>query len=117
MAKITEMDQGAWDEWVKTRPKIVQDLCEQFPPDRLYQLYGTGHRVTIHSYSEDGTMTVIVSGEYNLVTFERRVFDIKPEEITECDLPTNDELLGSCLTKKKDIEKFIEFVKEKIEQP
>jgi len=98
MAKILEMDKKVWDEWVKTRPEIVQDLCERFPPDRLYRINGDGHRVTIHSYSEDGTMTVNVSGEYNSVIFERQVFGIKPDDIKECELPTDNETLGTFFT-------------------
>jgi hypothetical protein len=38
---------------------------------------------------------VDVTGEYNLVAFERRVFGIKPEDLEECDLPGLHEPLGS----------------------
>ena len=41
------------------------------------------------------TLTVIVSGRFNYVAFERRVFGIKPEDLEECDLPRADEPLGS----------------------
>jgi hypothetical protein len=99
MAKVREFDQSLWKEWVATRPESVQSLSQQLPPDRLYRLKSSGHRGTIHSYSEDGTVTIEVTGAYNLVIFERCVFGIKPEDLEECDLPTPDEPLGVLLTK------------------
>ena len=95
MAKVTELKQQEWEEWIATRPEVIRDLCTRFPPDRLYLLKTSGHRVTIHSYSEDGTVTVDVSGEYNFVFFNRQVFGIHPEDLEECDLPPADEVMGS----------------------
>ena len=43
-------------------------------------------------------MTVNVTGQYNRVMVERRVFGIKPEQLSECDLPASDEPLGVLLT-------------------
>jgi len=87
MAKVIEINKKQWNDWVKTRPKVIQKLCERFPPDKLYQILGHGHRATIYSYEEDGTMTVNVTGEYNLVVCDRQVFGVKPSDIKECDLP------------------------------
>lgn len=106
MATLHELDEEAWNGWVGTRPEAVQRLCRQLPPNRLYLLKTTGHRVTIYSYSEDDTVTVVVSGEYNAVKFARRVFGIRPDELEECDLPPPDEPLGAELTDPKDIEAF-----------
>ncbi len=117
MAKIiewTEEQQNAWDEWVASRPKIIQDLCRRFPPCNLYQLRDSNQKVTIVSYSEDGTLTVDISGEYNWVTFARQVFGIKPEDLEECDLPETSELVGTLLTEEKDVEKFIDKVRPSI---
>ena len=114
MAIITELDQKRWDEWVATRPPIIQELCKKFPPNRLYKLKSSNHRVTLYSYNEDGTMTVIVSGEHNAVMFERRVFGIKPEDLEECDLPGKDEPLGTMLTEQEEVDKFIEENREQI---
>lgn len=109
MAKIRDdLDQAAWDAWVATRPACVQALCKRLPPDRLYLLKSSGHRVFMYSYSENGTVTVCVTGRYNAVTFERRVFGIKPEELEECDLPGADEPLGTLLTERKDVDAFID---------
>ena len=54
----------------------------------------TGHRVTMYSYSENGTVTVNVTGDYNVVVFERQVFGISPDDLEECDLPAPGEFLG-----------------------
>lgn len=112
MAKIQEIDEVAWREWVASRPESVQKLCRQLPPGRLYRLKTSGHRVTLYSYAEDGTVTVNVTGEYNAVTFERQVFGIKPEDLEECDLPEPGELLGTMLTDPKDVEAFCAIVRE-----
>lgn len=100
-----------FEEWLATRPPIIQELARKIPPDKLYRLKTSGHRVFLYSYSEDGTCTVIVSGQFNLVTFERRVFGIKPEDLEECDPPGPDEPVGTMLTEDNDVKQFIEMVK------
>lgn len=111
MAKFTELDQEAWLGWVAERPPVIQDLCRRFPPDTLYRLKTSNHRVTIHSYSEDGTMTVSVRGEFNLVSFERNVFGVKPEDLEECDLPSPDDSTGAVLSTQQEIDEFIERIR------
>jgi len=98
MAEIHEIDEMAWNKWVCSRPKSVQELCRKFPPNRLYKLRSTGHRCMVYSYSEDGTMTVNVTGEHNVVLFSRAVFGIKPEDLTECEPPAKGEMLGEAMT-------------------
>ncbi len=95
MAIIHEVDEAALAEWLKDRPQVIQDMAAQCPPGRLYRLASSGHRVFVRSYSENRTMTVIVSGKYNLVAFERQVFGISPDDLTECELPAPDEPVGS----------------------
>ena len=113
MAKLPEMEMNtkAWDEWVASRPPVVQDLCRRFPPDRLYRIKSSGHRCTLVSYSEDGTMKVNVTGQYNFVTFDRQVFGIKPDDLEECDLPGKDEHLGTALTEQGDIDALIDVMR------
>ena len=97
MVKIAEMDdveQLAWKLWVEERPEPVRSNCLKYPPDLLYRIKSTGHRVYIVSYSEDGTVTVSVGAEYNLVAFERHVFGVDPNELEECDLPGPDDRVG-----------------------
>ena len=111
MAKCREMNQTAWDEWISTKPPVIQEMCALLPPDRLYLLKTSGRRVTLTSYAENRTVTVAVTGEYNALMFEREVFGIKPENLEECDLPADGELLGVILTERKDVEAFIDAVR------
>ena len=94
-----------WDEWVSERPKAVRETLQRYDlkPWKLYRLHGSGHRVTLYSVDEpeDGsppTLKVDVSGRFNLLAFDRRVFGIKPEDLEECDLPSEDAPLGSILS-------------------
>lgn len=113
MAVIGELTKEWWD-WVGTLPENVQELCRKYPQNKLYRLKSTGHRVTIYSYSKNGTLTVNVTGQYNLITFERQVFNVSPGDIEECDLPGDDEELGVMLTEEGEIDKFINFIKSEI---
>ena len=117
MAKIIEVSEEqekAWDDWVSTRPQIIKDLCKRFPPYNLYRLKDSGHRVTLYSYFDDGTMIVNVSGKYNAVMFDRQVFGIKPEDLEECDLPGTDEVTGTVLTEEEDVKEFIDRMRPAI---
>lgn len=88
-------------EWRKSKPPVVRAMIDKLPPWKLYKLADTNNRVTLYSYSEDGTVTVAVTGEYNLVSFERMVFGIDPDDLTETDLPSPDEELGAVFTKEE----------------
>ena len=58
----------------------------------------TGHRVYVGAFDEgeDGQVTVRVgvSGDFNLVAMERTVFGIDPDDLEECELPKDGELVG-----------------------
>ena len=99
-----------WSEWVAERPPRIRKLIEQYPPNRLYRM-GDGHRVTIESYREDGTVSVAVTGEFNLVTFERHVFGVDPANLVECDLPGPDELLGALLRDRDQVDAYIASIR------
>jgi len=114
MAIVNEIDPAAWKDWVESRPVEVQELCKKLPPDRLYRMKDSGHRVTIYSYSEDGTVTVNVTGEYNTLTFDRQVFGVSPDDLQECDLPEEEEQLGTMLTEDEEINDFIDEVRPAI---
>ncbi len=101
-------DEEGWQEWVESRPPCVRELIKQLPPDRLYRLDGDGHRVLIHSYNEDGTVCVDVSGDYNFVIFERSVFGVNPADLEECDLPSANEPCGVALTDDQQVESYCE---------
>lgn len=105
--KQTKEQKRLWKEWVASRPAVIKELCLKFPPDRLYLLKSSNHRVILYSYAENNTLTVDVLGKYNLVFFERRVFGIPPEDLEECDLPLPGEPLGAQLTGEQEIKDFI----------
>lgn len=107
MAEFAKLD-DEWNEWIKERPTIVWEMCKSHPPNKLYYYARTEHIVTIHGYSEDGTMIVNITGEYNLVTFDRQVFGIKPEELVECDFPEPGAELGTILTDPDEINVYIQ---------
>lgn len=113
MAKIAELtDPAVWEEWVSTRPLVVQELCRRYPPDRLYLLKPQGQRVTILAYAENGTLRVNVSGEWNCLVFERDVFGINPNDLEECDLPNENEVTGTMLTKEDDVKAFCAMLRD-----
>ena len=112
MAKIADINEETWREWVASKPAVVQEMCAIVPPDRLYRMKDSGHRVTVVSYSENRTVTVAVSGRFNCLAFERQVFGIKPEELEECDIPTDEEPVGAMLTEREDVKAFIDGMKE-----
>jgi hypothetical protein len=96
----TEAQKLEWDEWVKERPTSIREVAEKLFPWKLYRLKNGGHKVFIHSIDEpadnsEPTLKVIVSGQFNMVCFERTVFGIKPSDLEECDLPSPDEIIGS----------------------
>jgi hypothetical protein len=97
--KPTPDQEQAWIEWCDTRPPAVRAVAMRFRPWKLYKLHNSGHRVTIYSFGEeeDGTisLTVNVTGKYNALMFERRVFGVKPDGLSECALPDANELVGS----------------------
>lgn len=112
MAKIFELNEDDWQDWVLTRPPIVQKLCEKLKPNLLYRMKSTKKRVTIHGYSENGTVIVNVSAKYNFVVFQRQVFDVNPDDLEECNLPDKNEQLGAVLQEEEQIDQFIDqFIK------
>lgn len=109
--ELNEEQQKGHDEWFNSRPECIQKLYEKFPYNRLYRMKSSGHRVTIYSYLENNTMSVVVSGDYNLVSFERRVFGVPPEDLEECDLPEEGERLGVILNQEEALQ-LIDKMKE-----
>ncbi len=104
MAIVRPLNSETFQDWKATRPQVIQEMLDHWPPDRLYRMTSTSQRCTIYSYCEDGTVTVSVTGEYNLVTFARNVFGIDPQNLTECDLPAPEEVTGALLTTEEQIE-------------
>ena len=96
----TAAQKAAWREWVASRPESIRVVAERYDPWTLYRLKTTNQRVFLEAFSEPGadgkvTCRVGVSGMFNMVTFERSVFGIDPDDLEECDLPSTDEPVGS----------------------
>lgn len=78
-------------EWYKTRPKVIQKLIRQFPPDCTVRLVKTGQFGTPYSYFEDGTLSAVIDAhrsfsEGGCVSVfgpeeDYRVFGLKPEDL------------------------------------
>jgi hypothetical protein len=95
MAIIRPVDGQELEKWIATRPPAIQEMVRSHPPERLYRMKSTGSRVEIHSYAEDGTVTVWVGGQWNLVLFGRHVFGVPLDDLEECDLPPPSEMVGA----------------------
>jgi hypothetical protein len=111
MAKVIEWtaeQRANWDQWVASRPDIVRELATKFPGDRLYRIKKSGDRGTIASYSENGTMTLIVDGTYCRVLFGKNVFGLHPDDIEECDLPGPDEQLGDFASESEENRRYVD---------
>lgn len=110
----TEEQRAGYEEWCASRPPHVAEVARRLPPWKLYRMKSTGHRVTLYAFDENGeegavTLRVNVTKEYNFVTFERQVFGIDPDDLEECDLPGEDELLGT-LYEGEEADRFIDEV-------
>jgi hypothetical protein len=92
----------AWKRWVAAQPEAVRKVAERFDPWTLYRLKTTNHRVSVVSFNagteSEVTLTVAVTGDFNLVDFERQAVGIKPADLEECALPGPHEKVGSLLT-------------------
>jgi len=76
-----------WEEWLKDRPYIIKELAKRFPPNELFLLKTTGQRVYLMAYSEDNTVTVAITGDFNKCLFDKSVFGINPDDLEPCDIP------------------------------
>lgn len=90
----TKKQEQGYRRFVSKLPAKARVVAQRFDPWTLYRLRDTGDRVIVRSFSDEGLLTVTVSGYFNLVLFERDVFGIHPSELEECDLPTVDEPVG-----------------------
>jgi DNA-directed RNA polymerase subunit RPC12/RpoP len=88
-------DEQGWRDWLQSRPPIIRELAEKYPPTLLYRMEnGKGARCTLKSYHENGLVTVAVTGQYNRVLFSREVVGVDPATLVECDLPDPGEDVG-----------------------
>jgi hypothetical protein len=81
----TDEQRREWEEWLSSRPNVVQDLARRFPPWVGFAWVGHDdpdewYRVV--SYSEDGTMRVV---RYERELQVCQVFGVTVDRLT----PTN----------------------------
>jgi hypothetical protein len=91
-----------WESWLAKRPAAIRATVTRLKIDpwTLYRLKTTDQRVFLLALFEpkaDGKVLcrVAVSGDFNLLAFERSVFGIDPEDLEECDLPGPEEPVGA----------------------
>ena len=65
--KWTPTHQRMWDEWIASRPPVIQDLVTKYnlQTDRLYRLKSTNQRVILQAITEDGKVRVAILAKYN----------------------------------------------------
>lgn len=110
----TPEQEAGWRAWLAGRPEAVRLVAERFDPWSLYRLKSSGSRVTVHSFQETDpvTLTVNVSAQFNALMFERQVFGVAPEDLEPCDPPAPGEPTGAVFTEWKDVDQFIDIVRD-----
>jgi len=92
-----------WVDWLAARPAPIRAAVARYriDPWTLYRLKTTGQRVFVLAFFEPGKddsrvlCRVAVTGQFNVVAFERSVFGVDPGDLEECDLPRPDERVGA----------------------
>lgn len=71
-------DATTMEEWLASRPEVIQKMVAKYPPGRLYRLNGTGCMIV--AYAEDGTVRVDIRQIWNEhpLFMERSVFGVDP---------------------------------------
>jgi|GEM_PF-7077007 len=76
-------------DWYNSRPQIIKDLIDKYPPEYYYEIEGHPYYYIIVSYSEDGTLTVYTDGIFPPIT-SREVFGVSPNNLKKVE-PLNNE--------------------------
>ena len=76
----------------------MRAIAKRFPPWELFRLKNTGQRVVVAGFNEDGTVTVDVRPDFNLMLFGVSVFGINPDDLEPCDIPGDDVPVGALMT-------------------
>lgn len=99
----TEQNIIDYQTWVAERPDGIRQIAERFFPWKLYRDKGH-HRVLVIGFAEDpsvpGGVSVKMSvlAQFNeVLTFERNVFGVDPDDLVECELPDPSIVLGEPL--------------------
>lgn len=76
-------DNEEWMEWFNARPPAIQALIRERPPSVPYRVSGGAFPGWIHSYDEEESGGVSMKVDIESPLFPRRVFGLKPEDLTE----------------------------------
>ena len=77
---MTQKQIEEFKKWLEKRPKIIKTLAKKFPPWFEYRIKKTNQKCQIYSYSENGTLSVLVN---NTVLDCYKVFGLKPIDIVK----------------------------------
>ena len=79
---------SGYEEWVKSRPKKIQRMIKQLPPNQEYVLKGQEELGTYQplAYSEDGTVRCLKT---DWLGMQYQVFGMNPKDLTPTTLTTN----------------------------
>lgn len=83
----TKAQERAWRKWVGGLPPIARATAAKLDIWTLYRMKDTGQRATIAAIQDDGKVRVDITGQYNMVMFDRSVFGIDPGNLEPCDVP------------------------------
>jgi hypothetical protein len=108
---MTDEEMKEYSEWAASAPPVVRDILERLAPNKLYRIKSTGQRCDVYSVSEKGTVTVNITGQFNVVAFDIQVFGVDPNELEECDLPGPDEPVGTLLTTTEEIREYVDRIR------
>lgn len=96
--EMTPEQAAGWREFVAGLPELARAVAERHPVNELFRLKTTGMRCYPASYSEDGTLTVAVTGRHNRVLFGQKVFGVSPDNLEPCEVPAPGEDVGDTAT-------------------
>jgi hypothetical protein len=106
----TAAQQERWAKWVASRPDKVRRIAERFFPWELYLMRSTMQFCSVRSFFENGTISVGVTGEHQVVLFDRIVFNVDPDDVVPSDGPAPDEPVGAIL-KDREVDDHIDALR------
>lgn len=85
----TEELQSMFEEWIAGEDMTdeIKAIARKYPPWNLYRLKTTDQKVRTISFSDNGTVRVLVSNKYNFDPTNTEVYGIDPNDLEECDIP------------------------------
>lgn len=76
---MTDLERVQFEIWLRKKPKSIQKLAKEYPPDITYGLNNDGDDYQIYAYGEDGTVSVVRIRNGKGIW---RVFGVDPKKLT-----------------------------------